>query len=83
MPTLRSKIDFDEKAGTWDSDPVKFARAYAVAEAIRNYVPISARSTGFEFGCGTGLLSFALLPYNKHIILADISAGMLAVLREV
>jgi ubiquinone/menaquinone biosynthesis C-methylase UbiE len=35
-----------------------------------------------EYGCGTGLLSFALQPYLGHITLADSSSGMLAVLRE-
>jgi ubiquinone/menaquinone biosynthesis C-methylase UbiE len=38
--------------------------------------------TALEYGCGTGLLSFALQPYLAHITLADSSAGMLAVLKE-
>lgn len=73
--------DFDDKATTWDSDPVKLARAQAVADGIRRHVPLS-ELTGFEFGCGTGLLSFALLPHLKHVTLADNSAGMLDVLRK-
>jgi ubiquinone/menaquinone biosynthesis C-methylase UbiE len=36
----------------------------------------------FEYGCGTGLLSFALQPYLGHITLADSSPGMLSVLQE-
>jgi ubiquinone/menaquinone biosynthesis C-methylase UbiE len=35
-----------------------------------------------EYGCGTGLLSFALQPHLEHISLADSSEGMLAVLDE-
>ncbi len=75
-------IDFDKKAGTWDSDPVKIARARAVAEGIRANVPVTPGMTAFEYGCGTGLLSFALQPYVAHITLADSSSGMLAVLEE-
>jgi ubiquinone/menaquinone biosynthesis C-methylase UbiE len=35
-----------------------------------------------EYGCGTGLLSFALQPQLGNITLADSSEGMLAVLNE-
>jgi len=38
--------------------------------------------TALDYGCGTGLLSFALHRDLGHITLADSSAGMLAVLRE-
>jgi ubiquinone/menaquinone biosynthesis C-methylase UbiE len=79
MPSI---TDFDEKAKTWDSDPVKIARAFAMAEGIRNHLPSSSQLVGLEYGCGTGLLSFALLPHFKEITLADSSAGMLAVLVE-
>jgi SAM-dependent methyltransferase len=34
-----------------------------------------------EYGCGTGLLGFALQPHCGHITLADSSAGMLATLQ--
>jgi ubiquinone/menaquinone biosynthesis C-methylase UbiE len=74
--------NFDEQAKTWDSDPVKITRAVAVADGIRSRIPHSANMTGLEYGCGTGLLSFALLPHLKHATLADSSDGMLAVLRD-
>jgi ubiquinone/menaquinone biosynthesis C-methylase UbiE len=35
-----------------------------------------------EYGCGTGLLSFALAPFPGEALLTDVSDGMLAVLRE-
>ena len=82
MPTMPSTTHFDDNAKTWDSDPIKVARAFAVAEGIQNHVPLSAQITGLEYGCGTGLLSFALLPHLKHVTLADSSPGMLAVLSE-
>jgi len=73
---------FDEQASSWDSDPVKIERARAVAQAMRAGIPLSSGLTALEYGCGTGLLSFALQPYLGQITLADSSDGMLAVLNE-
>ena len=75
-------IDFDERAKDWDSDPKRAQRARAVAEGIQAGVPLAPNMTAFEYGCGTGLLSFALQPLLAHITLADSSTGMLAVLEE-
>jgi len=77
-----STTAFDERAKTWDDDPMKTARAEAVAQAIRTQVPLSSTMSGMEYGCGTGLLGFALHPQLKDIILADNSTGMLAVLQK-
>jgi ubiquinone/menaquinone biosynthesis C-methylase UbiE len=74
--------NFDERARDWDSDPKKVERARVVADAIRNTVPLSTRMKALEYGCGTGLLSFALQPDLGEITLADTSQGMLDVLRE-
>jgi ubiquinone/menaquinone biosynthesis C-methylase UbiE len=73
---------FDAKAKTWDNDPVKVARAAAVAKAIRENVPLTTQMSALEFGCGTGLLSFELKPYLGRITLGDNSPGMLAALQE-
>jgi ubiquinone/menaquinone biosynthesis C-methylase UbiE len=74
--------NFDERAKDWDSDPKKVERARVVAEAIRNAVPLSNTMTALEYGCGTGLLSFALQEDLGKITLADTSQGMLDVLNE-
>lgn len=74
--------DFDLRARTWDDDPMKTARAQAVAHAIRARIPGLDRMSGLEYGCGTGLLSFALQPDLQQVTLADNSTGMLNVLRE-
>jgi ubiquinone/menaquinone biosynthesis C-methylase UbiE len=74
--------NFDMRAKDWDSDPLKVERAQRVAEAIRKNVPLTRGMSGLEYGCGTGLLSFALQPSLGHITLADSSAGMLEVLQE-
>ena len=73
---------FDQKAQQWDAKPIRVERAQAVAEGIKAAVPLSLQMTALEYGCGTGLLSFALQPRLGHITLADSSSGMLAVLRE-
>ncbi len=77
-----SSTHFDQRAADWDADPAKVQRARAVAAAIRQNAPLYPRMTALEYGCGTGLLSFALHEDVGQIILADSSDGMLAVLRE-
>jgi len=73
-------FDFDAKAATWDQDPKKVERALAVGRAIAERVPVEGRSI-LEYGCGTGLLGFALQPAAGHVTLTDTSEGMLEVLR--
>ncbi|HAM99249.1 MAG TPA: hypothetical protein DCQ26_11640 [Marinilabiliales bacterium] len=73
---------FDDKAKTWDDDPVKVERAQILAKKISLFIDGKAPQKGFEFGCGTGLLSFYLKDFFKEIILADTSKGMLKVLKE-
>ena len=74
--------NFDERAKDWDSDPKKIERAGAVAKAIRRAIPLSNEMEALEYGCGTGLLSFALQSDLGQITLADTSQGMLDVLSE-
>jgi ubiquinone/menaquinone biosynthesis C-methylase UbiE len=73
---------FDQRAKDWDADPARTERARTVAQAICQEIPLTDRMTALEYGCGTGLLSFALHKYVGQITLADSSVGMLAVLRE-
>ena len=74
--------EFDQKAAQWDAKLIRVERAQAVADGIKATVPLSAPMTALEYGCGTGLVSFALQPELGHITLADSSIGMLTVLRE-
>jgi len=74
--------NFDERAKDWDSDPKKVERARVVAETIRRAIPLSTEMNALEYGCGTGLLSFALQSDLGQITLADTSQGMLDVLSE-
>jgi ubiquinone/menaquinone biosynthesis C-methylase UbiE len=74
--------NFDERAKDWDSDPKKVERARVVADAIRKALPLTQNMSALEYGCGTGLLSFALQSDLGQITLADTSPGMLDVLGE-
>jgi len=74
--------NFDELAKDWDSDPKRMERARTVADAIRRSIRLSTNMNALEYGCGTGLLSFALQHDLGQITLADTSQGMLDVLRE-
>jgi len=72
--------NFDEKAPTWDNNPMRIERAVAAANAIRAALPLQPGMTALEYGCGTGLLSFALQTDFAQITLADTSEGMLKIL---
>ena len=74
-------MSFDHKAGDWDANPMHVERAEAIAESMRRHAHLTPAMHGFEFGCGTGLLSFALRDTLGNITLADTSTGMLDVLR--
>jgi ubiquinone/menaquinone biosynthesis C-methylase UbiE len=74
--------NFDEKAKEWDDNPMHIERSRAIAEAIRKNVSLSKSMKAFEYGCGTGLLSFALQNDLGSITMADNSDGMLQVLRD-
>ena len=62
--------NFDAKAKTWDT-PEKIERAQAIAHLIRGKVRLTRDMRGFEYGCGTGLLSFCLHDQLGHITMAD------------
>lgn len=75
-------MNFDAKAGYWDNDPQKITRAETVAARIRELVPLRPDTKTLEYGCGTGLLGFALQPDVGPLVLADSSQGMIAVVEE-
>lgn len=68
---------FDERAKQWDQNPMRQERAIAVAQAIRQHLTGRKDLRALEYGCGTGLLSFALQNDFVHITLADNAKGML------
>lgn len=74
--------EFDIKAGQWDEKPGRVQFALAIAEAIRQHLPLHPDMRVMEFGCGTGLIGIALADQVKHVLGLDTSAGMIQVLQE-
>ena len=72
---------FNERAREWDT-PEKVAFTHQVAEAIAETVPLDAQWRALEVGAGTGLLGAELAPRLAHVLLTDVSPGMLEVARE-
>jgi 2-polyprenyl-3-methyl-5-hydroxy-6-metoxy-1,4-benzoquinol methylase len=72
--------EFDKKASDWDKNPVHHERARVIGNEIRKRIEGLTGLDAFEFGSGTGLLSFELAPFLKSITLADSSQGMIDIL---
>jgi ubiquinone/menaquinone biosynthesis C-methylase UbiE len=72
---------FDNIAKEWDSEK-RIERAKLIANEMLENVDIDSKSTGLEFGCGTGLISFNLIDKLDKITLIDTSKGMIDVLKE-
>lgn len=67
-------MDFDQAAAAFDT-PLRIKRANALAKAIlENWG--KRPKTVLDFGCGTGLLSYALCTYAELIYGTDTSEGM-------
>jgi len=75
-------MNFDIQAQVWDKDPKKIERAKVVAREIINFIQPNQKLSAFEFGCGTGLLSFELKDSFNRITLADNAEEMIKVLKE-
>lgn len=69
--------EFDSKAATWDENPERIRRANEIANAINSELDLSQIRTALEYGCGTGLLSFALKDGIDEVTLMDESALMI------
>ncbi|NJK87009.1 MAG: class I SAM-dependent methyltransferase [Bacteroidales bacterium] len=74
--------EFDHKAATWDANPMHAERAKAVAQAIREMIPLNKTLHALEYGCGTAQLSFELKDDLKDITLMDSSFEMIEVVKN-
>ena len=80
--TEQVRARFDRVAAEWDANPGRVALARAVADAIRNAVPLRTDMNTMDFGAGTGLVTLGLLPYVGSLTAVDASGEMLRVLDE-
>jgi tRNA (cmo5U34)-methyltransferase len=74
--------NFDEKAKGWDAEPMHWDRSKAVAEEIKDLIPLNKKMIALEYGAGTGITSFLLKDLLKKIILMDNSAEMVRIVNE-
>lgn len=72
---------FDQKAATWDDDPIRVERAATVAAQMLERIDVDARSRVLDFGSGTGLLGVNFLSKAASVTFADPSEGMLEEVR--
>jgi ubiquinone/menaquinone biosynthesis C-methylase UbiE len=73
---------FDERARTWDSNPVNWERSQAIAQKIQQKMALSPDMVAMEYGAGTGTLSLMLKDLVKEIILMDSSVEMVKVMKQ-
>jgi 2-polyprenyl-3-methyl-5-hydroxy-6-metoxy-1,4-benzoquinol methylase len=76
-PALKKDFNFNQFASKWDRKPGRRDRALAVAAQLRRQVSLTSSMHILEFGCGTGLLGFHLVPYVSWITFADTAEGMI------
>jgi len=74
--------EFDIKAAGWDQDPMRRERSEAVADGIKNIIPLSGDMIALEYGSGTGLTSFLLKDHVKEITMMDNSAEMVNIMNK-
>src|SRR6266540_521794 len=86
--TLRGRVDEPKgDPGNTLSRPELEEKAARLAQfsgaaAPESNVPLQPTMSVLEYGCGTGLLGFALRKHVGNLTLADVSDGMLDVVRE-
>ena len=73
---------FDIKAATWDDNPQRADMAKAIAERIKQTLPLNKNIEAMDFGCGTGLVSVFLAGLVKSITAVDTSRQMLKMLAD-
>ncbi|MGE5395835.1 MAG: class I SAM-dependent DNA methyltransferase [Candidatus Saccharibacteria bacterium] len=73
---------FDERAKTWDQNPVNRERSEAIAQKIQQKIDLNPGMVAMEYGAGTGTLSFMLKDKVKEITLMDSSVEMVKVMEQ-
>jgi ubiquinone/menaquinone biosynthesis C-methylase UbiE len=75
------KRDFDQEAANWDQVPGRVKVALDIAQSMIREITLTPDMDVLDFGCGTGLLTFALQPFVRSITGVDSSQGMLDVFK--
>ena len=75
------KRNFDQEAANWDQVPGRVKVAQDIAHSMIQEITLTPDMDVLDFGCGTGLLTFALQPFVRSITGVDSSQGMLDVFK--
>jgi len=75
------KRNFDQEAANWDQVPGRVKVARDIAQSMIREITLTPEMDVLDFGCGTGLLTFALQPFVRSITGVDSSQGMLDVFK--
>jgi ubiquinone/menaquinone biosynthesis C-methylase UbiE len=75
------KRNFDQGAANWDQVPGRVKVARDIAHSMIREITLTPAMDVLDFGCGTGLLTFALQPFVHSITGVDSSQGMLDVFK--
>jgi len=73
---------FDQRAQTWDENPIHLNRSIAIAEKMEQVINLKEKQSALEYGAGTGDLSFLLKDSIKSITTMDSSREMVRVMSE-
>lgn len=73
---------FKEKAKDWDKGSTRVNGAKTIADAIEKNIQLKPHMQLMDFGVGTGLLGFEILPKVQNILGIDTSEKMLEKLHE-
>ena len=75
------KRNFDQEAANWDQVPGRVKMAQDIAHSMIQEITLTPDMDILDFGCGTGLLTFALQPFVRSVAGVDSSQGMLDVFK--
>jgi ubiquinone/menaquinone biosynthesis C-methylase UbiE len=75
------KRNFDQEAAKWDQVPGRVKLARDISQSMIREISLTPDMDVLDFGCGTGLLTFALQPFVHSITGVDSSKGMLDVFK--
>ena len=75
------KRNFDQEAVYWDQVPGRVKVAQDIAQSMIQEIALTPDMDVLDFGCGTGLLTFALQPFVRSVTGVDSSQGMLDVFK--
>ena len=74
--------NFKDKAKVWDKGSNRVNGAKTIADAIKRKIELNSKMSLIDFGVGTGLLGFEILPCVKKVLGVDTSMAMIEKLKE-